>query len=93
MIEDIEICAKIKSMAARLMPPSEMAARLNINEDDLKSGLKKHNSPVRKAFLCGVSETVDEIRETNISVAKTGSPDAIRNCLSAMREMINDIDE
>ncbi len=88
-----EICSKIEELAAKLVPPSQMAALLDLNEDGLKLALNRHSSAARKAFLRGMAGTANKIRETNIELAETGSPDAIHGCFTSMREMINDLSD
>ena len=86
-----ELCNKIEEMASKLVPPSEMAALLDVNEDGLRLALNRHGSEVRKAFLRGMANTANKIRETNIDLANAGSPDAIRSCFSSMQHMLNDL--
>lgn len=83
---------QIEELAARLTPPTEMAVVLNINEDSLKLALSRHGSPARQAFIRGKAKTAAKIRQNNIDLANAGSPDAIRSCLQAMREMVDDLD-
>ena len=88
-----EILQGIEERAKNLMPPSQMAAQLDLNEDGLKLAIQRHNSEARKAFMRGLSATADTIRKNNIELAMTGSPDHISKCLSAMRDMMNDLSE
>lgn len=90
---ETNITPQIEEMAERLTPPSQMAAMLGVSEDGLKLALSRHGSPERTAFLRGMAATAAKIRENNLALARAGSPDAIRSCLTAMREMINDLDE
>ena len=86
-----EVCSKIEELASKLVPPSQMAALLDLNEDGLKLALNRHSHPARKAFLKGMANTANKIRATNIELAETGSPDAIHGCFNSMREMINEL--
>lgn len=89
----MDIIPKIEEMARDLVPPSQMAALTDVNEDSLRMALNRHGSPARKAFLRGMATTANQIRKNNIQLAGAGSPDAIRSCFQSMRDMINDLDE
>jgi len=87
-----DLCPKIEELAAKLTPPSQMAALLDVNEDSLRLALSHHGSPARIAFMRGMANTANKIRENNIELANAGSPDAIHSCFSSMREMLSDLD-
>ena len=78
-------------MAENLVPPSQMAAVLNVNEDELVASLSRHGSDFRNAYLKGIYNTASDIRMANLGLAKAGSPDAIRACMSHMQEMLNEL--
>lgn len=88
-----DILNDIEELAAKLTPPSQMAATLGVNEDGLKLALSRHGSPERTAFMRGMAATASKIRENNISLANAGSPDAIHSCFASMREMLNDLSD
>ena len=80
-------------MAKRFVPASEMAALLDIDEDELKLAISTHGSPARRAYMAGMAKSADNIRTTNIELAEAGTPEAIRNCFSSIQRMINDLSE
>lgn len=84
---------QIEQLAAQLTPPSQIAVLLSINEDQLRLAISRHGSDTRQAFMRGLAATATKIRQNNIALADAGSPDAIRSCFQAMREMIDDLNE
>lgn len=84
---------KIEEYASKFVPPSQMAALMGVNEDGLKLALFRHGTNERIAFMRGLATTANKIRENNLDLAYAGSPDAIRSCLSSMREMLNDLSD
>ena len=86
-----DLYPKIEEMAEQLVPPSQMAAVLDVNEDELILALSRHNSECRKIYLRGIYKAAQEIRVANLGLAKAGSPDAIRSCISSMQEMLNEL--
>lgn len=92
-MENTAVIKQIEDYASRLVPPSQMAALMGVNEDGLKLALNRHSSEERTAFLRGIALTATQIRENNIELANAGSPDAIRSCFASMREMLNDLSD
>ena len=92
-MEGNKIISKIEEMAAALTPPSQIAAMLDVDEDELKQRLALHGTDERRAFLRGMSSTADKLRRNNIELANAGSPEAIRSCFSAMNRMLDDLEE
>lgn len=83
---------KIEELASQLTPPTEIAVTIGIDEDSLMLALNHHGSPERKAFMRGKAKTANAIRQNNIELANAGSPDAIRSCLHALRQMRDELD-
>ena len=92
-MEEKELIERIEEMAAALTPPSQIAAVLDLDEDELKARLARHGTRERRAFLRGMSATAGRLRRNNIELANAGSPEAIRSCFSAMNRMLDDLEE
>jgi hypothetical protein len=68
---------RIKEYASLLMPVSDIAVLIGVDEDELKAQIANKTSPEAKAYRLGRAETVLEIRRQEIALAKAGSPMAV----------------
>jgi hypothetical protein len=68
---------KVKEYASLLMPISEIAILIGMNEDNLKEKIADKTSEYSKSYHLGKAETILEIRRQEIALAKAGSPMAV----------------
>lgn len=83
---------EIASLAADLTPVSEMAAILDVNEDELRLALSDHGSDVRRAYMKAKANTALMLRRQEIEFARVGSPLAVQLTGAYLREMSADED-
>ena len=84
---------EVTRLASLLTPPSEIAALLDISEDIFKSSIRRHDHPVRVAYLRGYTSCMQKIRENQIDVAAAGSPMAVATCRQFAKEISFDLDD
>lgn len=91
-LNDSSLIDRVAELAAQLTPVSDIAAILDIDEDDLRMALADKGSDIRKAYMKARAETALMLRNQEIQLAKLGSPLAVQMTSSYLRQMDNDID-
>jgi len=87
-----EMIHKIAEYAADLTPISEMAALLDVGEDELRLALSDSSSDVRRAYLKAKAQTAHMLRRQEIEFARVGSPLAVQLTGAYLRDMTADED-
>ena len=82
---------KIRDLASKLTPITEISALLGQNEILLRDAVNTPGSPVREAYFQGFSEVALKIRERNLELAEAGSPSADEALRSYLKRMMNDL--
>ena len=82
---------KIKELASKLTPVSEIGALLELPINELRDEVAIENSPVHQAFYAGMAEAALEIRERDIELARAGSPSAAEALRGHLRKMMNEL--
>lgn len=85
----VEQLEKIKDLSAKLMRPTQIALLTGIDEEVFKRQLKNRGSQAWKAYETGRAETILQLREQEIKLAKLGSPLAVE----MVHKFIKDQDE
>ncbi len=76
-------------MASEMMGPPEVAVLLDIDEQALTDEINTVGSPVRKAYVRGLSVTNNRLRKQLLELADAGSPSAIAECRQRMQTLDN----
>ncbi len=87
-----ELTDRIAELAADLTPPTEIAAILDLDIDQLNQELGDKHSPVRRAYLKAKAETAHMLRRQELEFARVGSPLAVQLTGSYLRDMSADED-
>lgn len=88
-----EQLSEVTRLASLLTPPSEIACLLGVSEDIFKSCIRRHDHPLRIAYLKGYSSTMQKLRKNQIDVAEAGSPMAVATCRQFCTEISYDLDD
>ena len=86
-----DLLIKIKELASKLTPITEISALLDLNEIELRDAVNTPGNPVRTAYFKGFSERALKIRERNLELAEAGSPSADDALFSYLKRMMNDL--
>lgn len=83
---------QIREYASDLVKISDMAALMEVDEDELRKCIAEKNNPARTAYLRGKAETTHLLHKQELELAKVGSPLAIQLTGSYLIDMSNDED-
>lgn len=86
-----DLLEKIKELASKLTPVSEIGALLELPINNLRDEIASEFSPVHKAFYSGMAKAALEIRERDIELARAGSPSAADALRNHLRKMMNEL--
>lgn len=86
-----DLLIKIKELASKLTPITEISALLDLNEIELRDAINTPGNPARTAYFKGFSERALKIRERNLELAEAGSPSADDALFSYLKRMMNDL--
>lgn len=86
-----DLLEKIKELASKLTPVSEISALLELPINEFRDEISSENSPVHKAFYAGMAKAALEIRERDIELARAGSPSAADALRNHLRKMMNEL--
>lgn len=75
----------VEELGQLLTPPNEMASILGVDELIIQEELSNRHSPVRAAYMRGLSATAKELRSQMLEAAKAGSPSAIEQSITALQ--------
>lgn len=81
----------VYDLGKALTPVEQMPIMIDLSDDEssaLKLELLKPRSPYRKQYLLGLAETANELRASNIALAKVGSPGAYHAVMSELSQII-----
>ena len=81
---------QIQELAEALTPVSDIAALLDIDENELREELSNKLSPLRKAYDKGKATTALALRKQELELAKVGSPLAVQLTASYVKDMTID---
>ena len=87
MIDGIIDNAKIKEYAGYLMPISDIAVLLNVDEIELKKKILAKNNPISHAYYEGKIEAKLEMHKQERELLSSGSPQALENLRSMLLDM------
>ena len=82
---------KIKELAYKMTPISEIGALLELPINELKDDIACEDSDVHKAFYSGMAEIALEIRERDMELARAGSPSAADALKHHLRQMMSEL--
>lgn len=82
---------RIKELASKLTPVTEIGALMELPINELRDEIATEDSPVHQAFYYGMAEAALEIRERDIELARAGSPSAADALRNHLRKMLNDL--
>ena len=86
-----DLLKKIKELANKLTPVTEIGALLELPINELKDDIACEDSEVHKAYFSGMAEAALEIRERDIELARAGSPSAAEALRGHLRKMMNEL--
>lgn len=81
----------VHDLGKNMTPVEDVPILMDIPSDDamaLTMELQEPRSPYRKAYLKGLAETANELRVSNIALAKVGSPGAYQSIMSAFKQIV-----
>lgn len=78
---------KVKEYANNLMPISDIAVLLGVDDMDLKKQIANKTSPVSKAYFAGKIQAKLEIHRQERQLLSAGSPQALDNLRSMLLDM------
>lgn len=81
------IIQQIEQYASWLFTIPEIAIITGIREGVLRSALADHESDAYRAYMRGKYKTLVEIRSQEIELARAGSPVALANAGTMLRDM------
>lgn len=87
-----ELIDRVAELAADLTPPSEIAALLDLDDDMFRAELAFKGSPLRAAYLKAKATTAHMLRKQELEFARVGSPLAVQQTGSYLRDMTSDED-
>lgn len=91
-LTDPTILEQIGQLASELTPPSEIAALLDIDVDQLRGELVNKHSPVHKAYYAAKAKTANMLRKGELEFARAGALMAVMQASSYLRDMTSDED-
>ncbi|MCQ2128298.1 MAG: hypothetical protein MJZ08_02550 [Bacteroidaceae bacterium] len=77
----------ITDMGELLTPPEQVAIELDINEEIFLSCLTTVGNPIRIAYIKGMAKTEKVLRTAAIDSASAGSPAAMEQCMTFLRNI------
>ena len=81
----------VHDLGKNMTPVEDVPILMDIPSDDamaLTMELQEPRSPYRKAYLKGLPETANELRVSNIALAKVGSPGAYQSIMSTFKQIV-----
>ena len=81
----------VHDLGRALTPVDQVPIMIDLPEDEssaLKLELQEPRSPYRMQYLLGLAETANELRASNIALAKVGSPGAYHAVMSELSQII-----
>ena len=81
---------QIQELAEALTPVSDIAALLDIDENELREEINYVNSPVRRAYNKGKAKTALALRKQELELARVGSPLAVQLTATYIKDMTID---
>ena len=81
---------QIQELAEALTPVSDIAALLDIDENELREEINYVNSPVRRAYNKGKTKTALALRKQELELARVGSPLAVQLTATYIKDMTID---
>lgn len=81
----------VHDLGKNMTPVEDVPILMDIPSDDamaLTMELQEPRSPYRKAYLKGLAETANELRVSNIALAKVGSPGAYQSIMSTFQQIV-----
>lgn len=81
----------VNDLGKNMTPVEDVPILMDIPSDDamaLTMELQEPRSPYRKAYLKGLAETANELRVSNIALAKVGSPGAYQSIMSTFKQIV-----
>lgn len=81
----------VHDLGKTMTPVEDVPILMDIPADDamaLTMELQEPRSPYRKAYLKGLAETANELRISNIALAKVGSPGAYQSIMSTFQQIV-----
>ncbi len=86
-----DLLEKVKDLAGKLTPVTEIGVLLDIPINELRDEIATDGSPIHRAFYSGMAKAALEIRERDIELARAGSPSAADALRDHLRKMLNDL--
>ena len=86
-----DLLKKIKELASKLTPVTEIGALLELPINELRDEIATVGSPAHQAFYSGMAKTALKIRERDLELAEAGSPSAAEALKDHLRKMMNDL--
>lgn len=87
-----QMIEQVSGLAADLTPVSEIAALLDLDEDQLRAELASPGSELRRAYMKAKAQTALMLRRQELEFAKVGSPLAVQLTGAYLRDMTADED-
>ena len=81
---------QIQELAEALTPVSDIAALLDIDENELREEINYVHSPVRRAYNKGKAKTALALRKQELELARVGSPLAVQLTATYIKDMTID---
>lgn len=81
----------VYDLGRSMTPIEEVPILMDLPIDEssaLQLELQEPRSPYRKQYLRGLAETANELRTSNIALAKVGSPGAYQSVMSQLSQII-----
>ncbi len=81
----------VYDLGKAMTPVEEVPILMDLSIDEasaLQLELQEPRSPYRKRYLRGLAETANELRSSNIALAKVGSPGAYQSVMSQLSQII-----
>lgn len=85
------ILQSVYELGKALTPVEQVPIMIDLSDDEssaLKLELQEPRSPYRKQYMLGLAETANELRTSNIALAKVGSPGAYHAVMSELSQII-----
>lgn len=80
----------VYDLGKALTPVEQVPIMIDLSDESsaLILELQEPRSPYRKQYLLGLAETANELRTSNIALAKVGSPGAYHAVMSELSQII-----
>lgn len=81
----------VHDLGHTMTPVEEVPLLMDLPPDEsmaLSMELQEPRSPYRRAYLKGLAETANELRVSNIALAKVGSPGAYQSIMSSLSQIV-----